>query len=50
MRSSTPSRSPAEVDEDAILIYPEDLDHGLDAYIEAGRDAADVGDDLTPAR
>lgn len=36
----------AEVDEDAIFIYPDVLDHGLDAYVEAGRDAADVGDDV----
>src|SRR5699024_2974821 len=33
----------AEVDEDAIFIYSDVLDHGLDAYVEAGRDAADVG-------
>lgn len=36
----------AEVDEDAIFIYPDDLGHGLDEYVEAGRDAAGVGDDV----
>ena len=42
----TMRRVDAVVDEDAIFIYPDDLDRGLDAYIEAGRDAADVGDDV----